>query len=241
MSAPLPPLDLDHWYLRPALAASWGLWHYHRTRLEGRLHEGPCIYVARHGAGYLSMDLVLAIYALGWQEAYERGGPHRPLRIAAARSQIERAIPGAQRIKEICGLIDPSEDACVAALEAGQQLLLTPGGHRECQPSRDFYRLRWTDRLGFVRLAVRAGVPIVPLAIAGGAEAFPGFRLGKLSFWSPLPLPVRVLVAIGEPIPVERAPERARDLAHLRPLQARAWSESQALLDRTVERRRALP
>jgi 1-acyl-sn-glycerol-3-phosphate acyltransferase len=240
MSAPLPPLELDHWYLTPALRATWALWRYHRTRLEGRRPEGPCIFVAHHGAGYLSMDLVLAIYALGWQDAYERGGPHRPLRIVAARSRIERAVPGAQRIKEICGLIDPAEESCVAALEAGQQLLLTPGGHRECQPSRDFHRLRWSDRFGFARLAVRTGAPIVPLAIAGGTQAFPGFKLGRLSFWSPLPLPVRILVAVGEPIPVARAPERARDLAHLRPLQAHAWQETQALLDRTLARRKAL-
>jgi hypothetical protein len=239
VSAPIPRLDFDHWYLTPAVRATWALFRYHRTRVEGRLHDGPCIYVAHHGAGYLSMDLVLAIYAIGWQEALERGGQHRPLRITAARSRIERVIPGARRIKEIVGLIDPAEAACVAALEAGHQLLLIPGGSRECQPSRDFYRLRWADRLGFARLAVRAGVPIVPLAIAGGAEAFPGFRLGRLSFWLPFPLPARILVAIGEPIPVERSAERARDPAALRPLHARAWQETQALLDRTVARRKA--
>lgn len=238
MTAPIPPLDFDHWYLKPAVRATWALFRYHRTQVEGRIHQGPCIYVAHHGAGYLSMDLVLAIYAIGWQQALERGGPHQPLRITAARSQIERAIPGAQRIKEIVGLIDPAEASCVAALEAGHQLLLIPGGRRECQPSRDFYRLRWADRFGFVRLAVQAGVPIVPLAIAGGAEAFPGFRLGKLSFWLPFPLPARIRIAIGEPIPVERAPERSRDLSYLRPLHTRAWQETQALLDRTIERRR---
>jgi hypothetical protein len=239
VSARLPDLDLDHWYLRLGVGATAWLWRYHRPVLEGRLHEGPCIYVALHGAGYLSMDLVLAIYALGWKDWWEGTGPHRPLRIGATRSRIERVVPHAQRIKELCGLIDPTEDACAAALEAGHQLLLTPGGHRECQPSRDFYRLRWEGRYGFARLAARVGVPIVPVAVAGGAEAFPGFRWGKLSFWSPLPLPIRLRIAVGEPIPVARAPEAARDAAHLRSIQARAWEATQALLDRTVARRRA--
>ncbi len=239
MSDLIPELDLDHWYLRLAMRATALLYRYHRVRLEGRPYDGPCVYVALHGAGYYSMDLALGAYAVGWQGWWERGEPHRPLRIVATRSKVERLIPGAQRIKEICGLIDPAEEACVAALEAGHQLFLTPGGHRECQPSRDFYRLRWEDRLGFTRLAVRAGVPIIPVMVAGGAEAFPGFRLGRLSFWSPLPLPARIAVAVGQPILVEKAPHLARVAEHVRPIQRRAWSEAQALLDRTVARRRS--
>ena len=238
MSDPLPQLDHEHWWLKLAVSATSLLWRWHRPVVEGVRHEGPCVYVTHHGAGYLSMDLVLAIYRIGWQDWWEGRGPYRPLRIAAARSQIEQAVPKAQRIKELAGLIDPAEEACTAALDAGQQLLLTPGGSRECQPSRDFYRLRWDGRYGFVRLAVRAGVPIVPLAIAGGAEAFPGFRYRRLSFWSPFPLPVRLRIAFGDPIPVEKAPERARDVEYLKPIQARAWAATQALLDRTVQARR---
>ena len=47
---------------------------------------------------------------------------------------------------------------------------------REAQPARDFYRLRWEGRYGFVRLALMTGAPIVPLAVVGGAEAYPGLR-----------------------------------------------------------------
>lgn len=238
VTEPLPHLDPDHWWLKVAVSSSSLLWRWHRPVVEGMRPEGPCIYVTHHGAGYLSMDLVLAIYLIGWKDWWEGRGPHRLLRIAAARSQIERAVPKAQRIKELAGLIDPAEEACTAALDAGQQLLLTPGGSRECQPSRDFYRLRWDGRYGFARLAVRAGVPIVPLAVAGGAAAFPGFRYKKLSFWCPFPLPVRMRIAFGEPIPVARAPERARDVEYLKPIQARAWEATQALIDRTEKARR---
>jgi len=217
-------------YRRLILPWAWAMSRYHRMALAGGPPPtGPCIYVAHHGAGYLVLDLVLAGYLLQWKGFYERGEPHTPLRIVAARSRIERWLPGLPRAKERVGIIGTAEEDCVAVLSRGEQLLVTPGGAREAQPSRDFYRLRWEGRYGFARLAVRTGAPIVPLAVVGGTRAFPGLRMGKLSLWSPLPLPARLRVALGEPIPVERRPEAARDLSVLRPIQQLAWQRTREL------------
>jgi 1-acyl-sn-glycerol-3-phosphate acyltransferase len=231
VSGPLPPIDTSRGYRLLTVAAE-ALTRYHRTRVDGAAPDGPCIYVALHGAGYLVLDLVVAGYALCWRDHLLRRGPRIPLRIVAAQSRIEQAIPGLPRAKRAAGLIDTSEASCLAALEAGEQLLVTPGGSREAQPSRDFYRLRWAGRYGFVRLALKTGAPIVPLAVVGGPEAFPGFRLGKLSFWSPVPLPARFDVALGEPIRVDPAPASARDPAVVEPIQRLAWARTQALIDR---------
>jgi 1-acyl-sn-glycerol-3-phosphate acyltransferase len=227
-----PPLldDTHPFYRRLILPWSWGMSRYHRMELEGGPPpRGPCIYVAHHGAGYLVTDLVLACYLLQWKGWFERGEPHTPLRIVSSRSRIERWLPGLPRVKELCGIIGTAEEDCVAVLARGEQLLVTPGGSREAQPTRDFYRLRWEGRYGFARLALRTGAPIVPLGVVGGARAFPGFRVGRLSFWSPLPLPVRLRVALGEPIAVERRPEAARDLAVLQPIQELAWRRTDEL------------
>jgi len=232
-AAPPPMDDSRAVYRRLILPWAWAMTRYHRMALEGgRPPSGPCIYVTLHGAGYLVLDLVLAGYLLQWQGWYERGEPHTPLRIVAAQSRIEKVLPGIPRAKELVGIIGTGEQACRAVLERGEQLLVTPGGMREARPSRDFYRLRWEGRYGFVRLALRTGAPIVPLAVVGGAEAYPGFRLRKLSFWSPLPLPVRLRAALGEPIAVDRRPGAARDLAVVRPIQELAWRRTQALYDR---------
>ncbi len=228
----LPPLRDDRWYYRPYLAWAEAMWRYHRVETTGAPYDGQCIYVALHGAGYLVTDLVLAGYWVAWRDFARRRGPRRPMRIVAARSRIERFLPGLPAMKVITGIVDPSEESCLAALGSGESLLLTPGGSREAQPSRDFYRLRWSGRSGFVRLALRTGVPIVPLAVVGGAEAFPGRRWGKLSFWSPLPLPARLRMAVGEPIPVAARPDRARDPEVVGPLHALAWERTQALIDR---------
>ena len=237
--APPPLMDDAHpFYRRLMMPWSWALSRYHRMALEGGPPPtGPCIFVALHGAGYLVMDLVLAGYFLQWKGWYERGEPHTPLRIVASRSRIERFVPGLPRAKELVGIIGTDEQSCVAVLERGEQLLVTPGGMREAQPSRDFYRLRWDGRYGFVRLALRTGVPIVPLAVVGGAEAYPGFKVKKLSFWSPLPLPARLRMALGEPIPVERRPEAVRDIAVVRPIQELAWRRTQELYDRLRAKR----
>ena len=237
------PLDPEHWFYR-RLILPWArtMTRYHRLSVDGGPPpKGPCIYVALHGAGYLVVDLVLACYVLGWKEFHETGRGATGLRIVSADSKIEKFVPGLPLVKRYAGTIGTSEDACVGVLERGEQLLVTPGGMREAQPARageDFYRLRWDGRYGFVRLALRTGVPIVPIAIVGGAEAYPGIRVRKLSFWSPLPLPARFDLAIGEPIPVPRAPERARDLDAIRPLHALARERTQGLYDRLLARRR---
>lgn len=212
---------------------------YHRVRIEGVAPTGPCIYVTHHGAGYLSGDLAIAIYQLAWRDWFERGGLPRPLAVAAVQGNaLERAVPGIARLKRDVGLIDPSEASCLRALEAGHQLLLTPGGSRESAPKSRHYQLRWDDRYGFARLAVRTGVPIVPLATVGGYAAYPGFSLGRLTFWSPLPLPVRLDIAIGDPIPVAAAPDHARDMTFVKPVQQQARAATQALYDRLVAKRR---
>jgi hypothetical protein len=233
-------LDDRRWYYRGAyLPWARALARYHRARLEGGPPpRGPCIFVTLHGAGYLVVDLALAAYLLAWKDWHERGGNRTPLRVVAAESRIEKALPGLPLVKRHLGLIDTSEESCLAVLERGEQLLVTPGGAREARPSRDFYRLRWEGRHGFARLALRTGAPIVPLAVVGGAEAYPGFRLRRLSLWSPLPLPARIDVVLGAPIPVERRPEAARDLAEVRPLHALARERTQALYDAVLRRRR---
>ncbi|MFI5228862.1 MAG: glycerol acyltransferase [Gemmatimonadales bacterium] len=246
LAAPAPTpaapfaIDASRWYYRYGYvgAAHW-LARYHRTRVRGTPADPPCIYLAHHGAGYLVLDLVVAAYEVAWRRWYARRGPATPLRIVGARGNaMERAIPGLGAAKRQAGMIDPTETAAIAVLERGEPLLITPGGRREATPAARDYRLRWRDRYGFVRIALHTGAPIVPLAVVGGFEAFPGFARGKLSFWSPLPLPVRLDVVIGEPIAVPRSPERARDAAVVVPLHERAWRATQALYDTVLAERR---
>lgn len=227
-------LDPARWYYRYGyVALAHLLSRYHRTAVQGVLPPaGPCIYVTHHGAGYLTLDLLVACYHLGWAGWYARQEPHTPLRIvAAAGHALERALPGLVTAKRHAGLIAPDMASSLAVLARGEQLLVTPGGRREATPRARGYRLRWAERFGFVRLALATGAPIVPLAVVGGFAAFPGVAYGKYALWSPIPFPARLRIAIGAPIVVPRAPDRLRDPATVRPLHARAWAATQALYD----------
>jgi len=232
-------LDANRWryrfgYLRLAHLMS----RYHRVRMHGAPLREQCIYVTHHGAGYLSADLGIAVYQLAWREWFEGTGPLRPLRIPASQGNpLERAVPGLGTLKRHAGLIDPSEASCLTALARGEQLLITPGGRRESGPESRDYRLRWDDRYGFARLALHTGVPLVPLAVVGGYAAYPGFAVGKLSFWSPLPLPARLDIAVGDPVYVVARPDEARNMSVLKPLQQQVRGATQALYDDLMARR----
>jgi 1-acyl-sn-glycerol-3-phosphate acyltransferase len=231
-------LDDSHWYYKVYAGAVEGLHQYHQARFLGEPHHGCCIYVTHHGAGYFNLDLILAGYNLAWRNWFLSGGERVALRTVAARSNIERFLPGLPKIKEHFGLIDPGEASCLQVLERGEQLLLTPGGSREAQPGPEFYTLKWQDRFGFVRLALKTGAPIVPLAVMGGKQAYPGVKWKKLSFWAPVPLPARMDIAVGEPIPVQKQPDQATDPAVVGPIHRLAWERTQALFDRLLTERK---
>jgi 1-acyl-sn-glycerol-3-phosphate acyltransferase len=69
---------------------------------------------------------------------------------------------------------------------------------------------------GFMRLALRTGTPIVPVAVLGGGEAFPtianAYKLGRLfgvpyvpivAYGVPFPLPTRIEIEYGAPMRFE--------------------------------------
>src|SRR5690606_25139277 len=107
---------------------------------------------------------------------------------------------------------------CEAVLRAGQPLVLFPEGSRRSGPLVDEVK----DGPAF--LALRTGVPIVPVGI-GGSEAAQakGRRLIR---------PVKVHVVVGEPLVPEARPEgRATSRRAVRELSERLHAELQVPFD----------
>lgn len=91
---------------------------------------------------------------------------------------------------------------CIAVLEQGEPLVLFPEGERKSGPLVQSL----FDGAAFV--AVKAGVPIVPVGIGGSERAMPK---GAKFIW-----PRKVHVAIGAPLPtttVHGSPKEQRDAA----------------------------
>lgn len=71
------------------------------------------------------------------------------------------------------GTVDGTRENCRALLRAGESILVFPGGAREVfKHKHEKYQLIWKERVGFVRLAVQFGVPLVPLAAVGAEECY---------------------------------------------------------------------
>lgn len=112
---------------------------------------------------------------------------------------------------------------CVAVLEAGEPLVLFPEGERKSGPTvQPLFD-------GAVYVAVRAGVPIVPVGIGGSERVMPkGARL---------PRPRRVHVIVGPPIEPPRAEDGRRlPRSAVREHSERLHAELQRLFDEAERR-----
>jgi 1-acyl-sn-glycerol-3-phosphate acyltransferase len=70
------------------------------------------------------------------------------------------------------GVVPGTPATADALMRRGETLLVFPGGGREVAKRKgEKYRLIWENRLGFARLAVRHGYPIVPFATVGAEDA----------------------------------------------------------------------
>jgi len=171
------------------------------------------------------------------------------------------AMPGWRELMRKIGQMPASMDNAQAALGAGCSVLLYPGGTYEVfRPWKDRNRIAFKGRKGFVRLALQAGVPVVPVVGHGGHETTivltRGERLAKLlsldkvrldgapllfqvpwGISSPvipgMPLPAKITVQVCEPLDWSHfGPEGADDPDVLDRCYEEITSIMQATLDR---------
>ncbi len=89
-------------------------------------------------------------------------GDHGHYRIPVWRNLLERS-----------GMVRGTRENVRALMRDGQHILVFPGGTGEVFHERgEEYRLLWKERLGFARLAIEFGYPIVPFAAVGVEEMF---------------------------------------------------------------------
>jgi 1-acyl-sn-glycerol-3-phosphate acyltransferase len=212
------PGPLDAWGMDPRLAEraaplldffyrSW--WRVEARGLE-RLPPGAAVVAANHG-GALPWD------ALVLRLAFQRAGNGRDLRPLLDEAALALPIFGAAARR--LGAVRATPEDASRLLGAGALLGVFPEGTRAGdKPWSERYRLQRFGRGGFVKVALRAGVPIVPCAIVGAEEATPpparrgwlgeflglpflsmapALPLGPLGL---LPLPSRWSVRCGDPL-----------------------------------------
>jgi len=181
------------------------LYHrWFRVEVEGATHvpAGGALLVANH-AGALPLDGPML------HEALRRERPDLPEARWLAEDQVFYA-PLLGTLFNRLGAVRASPDSAVRLLGEGRPVLVFPEGIQGIgKPFRDRYRLQRFGRGGFVKLALRTGRPVLPVAIMGAEETLP--LLGKLPGGAlgvpyvpvtPFPLPAKWRIRIGEPLQV---------------------------------------
>lgn len=125
-----------------------------------RLPSGPALLVGNHGP--LAIDTSVLIHAL-----YRETG--RVVRGLGDRMIFKN--PVTSYLATVVGGVEGSPDNAQALLSAAELVLVYPGGARETlREPEQRYQLSWEGRMGFVRVALRAQVPIVPIACVGADD-----------------------------------------------------------------------
>lgn len=71
------------------------------------------------------------------------------------------------------GMVLGSPEVCSTLMQAGQHVLVFPGGAREVMRRKgEAYNLIWKQRAGFARLAIEHGYDIIPFGSVGPDESF---------------------------------------------------------------------
>lgn len=124
-----------------------------------RIPEGSALLTGNHIGGMAPGDATF-FFALGARLT------DTPVYVLG--SWILTRAPGLGYVLSLFGVVEANEEIATAALERGAKVLVYPGGdHDSLRPFKHRDRVFFGNRKGFLRLARKARVPIVPVATKG--------------------------------------------------------------------------
>jgi 1-acyl-sn-glycerol-3-phosphate acyltransferase len=238
--------------------------YWFRMEIEGweNLPEPPALLIGIHAGAPFVWDA----WTIGVQW-WRRFGDERPLHGTAHDALMALPLIGAYFRR--MGVVPAAPDSIATALAAGHDVALWPGGERDSLrhwSKRDEAVL--AGRTGFIKLAIRSGVPIVPISTVGGSDAMPvvatGRRLARVmqldkvarlkmfpfalqlpwgispALLPEIPFPTKIRTAFQPAIEVDTEPARAEDDEYVEEQYERVESAIQYGMD-ALARRRRLP
>jgi 1-acyl-sn-glycerol-3-phosphate acyltransferase len=238
--------------------------YWFRMELEGweRLPDPPALVIGIHSGAPFVWD-AWTVGAQWWRHF----GPDRPLHGTAHDALMAFPLIGGYFRR--MGVLPAAPDSIMSALAAGRDVALWPGGERDSlRPwtKRDDAVL--AGRMGFIRLAIRAAVPIVPIATVGGPDSMPvltrGRRLAKAlqldkvarikllpvalqvpwgispALLPEIPLPTKIRTAFQDPVELDPDPDKAEDREYVERKYNEVCDSIQHGID-ALARRRRLP
>jgi 1-acyl-sn-glycerol-3-phosphate acyltransferase len=137
---------------------------YVRLKTSGfeTIDSAPVLYVSNHNGGIAGPDVACTLATL-WNAL----GPAHPV-YALAHDFAMRHVPAFGTLIQRFGALRAAPENAERALSAGAQVLVYPGGDLEAyRASHRRDEIVLGERTGFVKVAQRTGVPIVPIVAYG--------------------------------------------------------------------------
>jgi 1-acyl-sn-glycerol-3-phosphate acyltransferase len=238
--------------------------YWFRMEINGwdKLPEPPVLLVGIHSGAPFVWDA----WTVGVQW-WRHFGEDRRLHGTAHDALM--ALPGVGGYFRRMGVLPAAPDSMSAALAAGRDVALWPGGERDSlRPWTQRDKAVLAGRTGFIKLAIRSAVPIVPISTVGGPDSMPvlasGRRVAKVlrldkfarlkmfpiaiqvpwgispALLPELPLPTKIRTAFQDPIELDRDPERAEDDDYVKSMYEQVTGSIQSGMD-ALARKRRLP
>ncbi|PKN26718.1 MAG: glycerol acyltransferase [Deltaproteobacteria bacterium HGW-Deltaproteobacteria-22] len=128
--------------------------------------EGAALLVGNHNGGLQPVDSFFTAGAIAEEQGADRAV------FGLAHDYLWREPSLADFLHRVGGL-RAHQDAARMGLDAGGLVLVYPGGDVDTfRPFDERNRICMGDRKGFIKTALRAGVPIVPVVSVGAHEAW---------------------------------------------------------------------
>jgi 1-acyl-sn-glycerol-3-phosphate acyltransferase len=242
----------------PGVKKLFGPGRYFGVDVTGWEHmpEAPAMIVMNHSGGTTIPDVWGFISA--WYQNY---GVYRPLHPMAHEIILSTRVTGEYFARR--GVLRGSRDLALSVLRDWRRdLMVMPGGDLDTwRPYSERYTVRFSGRTGYARTALKAGVPIVPVAHAGAHETLIVLSDGRklahalglptlarasiwpvhlslpwglaIGPWPHIPTPARLRYRIGPPVLAPERVARGEEPSEelVRAMDAVVQAEVQRLLD----------
>jgi 1-acyl-sn-glycerol-3-phosphate acyltransferase len=236
--------------------------YWFRMEIDGweRIPEGPALLIGIHSGAPFVWDA----WTVGIQW-WRRFGSERTLHGTAHDALM--ALPGVGAYFRRMGVLPAQADSITAALAAGHDVALWPGGERDSlRPWTQRDEAVLAGRKGFIKLAIRSAVPIVPISTVGGPDSMPviasGRRLASVlqldriarlktfpiaiqvpwgispALLPEIPLPTKIRTEFQPAIELDHDPERAEDEKYVDAMYDEVRASIQRGIDRLARHRR---